>query len=125
VGLFDSLQVLVSIQAFILCEHPYYNEPGYESHPKQNSETYNQVIRSGTVLYAMISHLENPPSGFEEVCGAHFFVNRLKIISRIQEWMAQPKVSSMQSHIIFPGSVKTQTLFEHLQSLLMSLKNPW
>lgn len=52
------LQVLVSIQAMVFCEEPYYNEPGHELHPKPNdSERENARMREMTLEYAMISWL--------------------------------------------------------------------
>ncbi|KAL8377501.1 hypothetical protein RB595_008263 [Gaeumannomyces hyphopodioides] len=52
------LQVLVSIQAMVFCEEPYYNEPGHELHPKPNdSERENARMREMTLEYAMMSWL--------------------------------------------------------------------
>ncbi|KAH6850516.1 hypothetical protein B0I37DRAFT_413911 [Chaetomium sp. MPI-CAGE-AT-0009] len=52
------LQLLVSIQAMIFNDQPYYNEPGYElrSYPTQAQE-YNRAIEALTVRYAMIPWL--------------------------------------------------------------------
>ncbi|KAM7196706.1 hypothetical protein V8F33_006046 [Rhypophila sp. PSN 637] len=51
-------QLLVSIQAMILCEQPWYNEPGYEQRPDQaRSDNYNRSIQIYTVQYAMMHWL--------------------------------------------------------------------
>lgn len=47
------LQVFISIQSLILVEHPYFNEPGYESnmntqHGMQQSTLYNENIKIAT-----------------------------------------------------------------------------
>ncbi|KAI1390451.1 uncharacterized protein F4822DRAFT_426299 [Hypoxylon trugodes] len=49
------LQVLVSIQAMILCEQPWYNEPGRELNENKSLSTkYNNDIRSWTLQYALL-----------------------------------------------------------------------
>ncbi|KAF3065241.1 putative ubiquitin-conjugating enzyme protein 17 [Daldinia childiae] len=49
------LQVLVSIQAMIFCEEPWYNEPGRErSIDKPKSDSYNNHVRSMTMQYAQL-----------------------------------------------------------------------
>ncbi|KAK3297238.1 uncharacterized protein B0H64DRAFT_319468 [Chaetomium fimeti] len=52
------LQLLVSIQAMVFNDQPYYNEPGYElrNTPAQ-AENYNRGIEALTVRYAMIPWL--------------------------------------------------------------------
>lgn len=57
------LQVLVSIQAFILNEKPYFNEPGYESSSgtkegERQSKAYNEnvfILSLKTMLYTIRS----------------------------------------------------------------------
>lgn len=52
------LQVLVSIQAMVFCEEPYYNEPGHELYPSSHdSERENARMREMTLEYAMMSWL--------------------------------------------------------------------
>ncbi|KAK9419143.1 hypothetical protein SUNI508_01120 [Seiridium unicorne] len=44
------LQLLVSIQSMILCENPYYNEPGFENQANQAHNTaYNNKTRASTI----------------------------------------------------------------------------
>lgn len=48
------LQVLVSIQSMILCEEPWYNEPGRETSQSQSQSTrYNNEVRAWTLQYAI------------------------------------------------------------------------
>ncbi|OTA76487.1 hypothetical protein M434DRAFT_42482, partial [Hypoxylon sp. CO27-5] len=48
------LQVLVSIQSMILCEQPWYNEPGREDYEnKAQSAKYNNDVRTWTMQYAL------------------------------------------------------------------------
>ncbi|RYP72300.1 hypothetical protein DL771_004274 [Monosporascus sp. 5C6A] len=49
------LQLLVSIQSMILCEQPWYNEPGRERFPNAAmSNQYNDEVRSWTLQYAIL-----------------------------------------------------------------------
>ncbi|KAI2607805.1 hypothetical protein GGR54DRAFT_401870 [Hypoxylon sp. NC1633] len=49
------LQLLVSIQAMILCAEPWYNEPGREeAESKAQSAKYNNDVRSWTLLFALL-----------------------------------------------------------------------
>ncbi|KAH9884260.1 hypothetical protein F4778DRAFT_763588, partial [Xylariomycetidae sp. FL2044] len=49
------LQVLVSIQSMILCEKPWYNEPGREGmENKLQSTSYNNEVRSWTLQHAIL-----------------------------------------------------------------------
>ncbi|KAI1454229.1 hypothetical protein F4805DRAFT_332646 [Annulohypoxylon moriforme] len=49
------LQVLVSIQSMILCEQPWYNEPGREEiENKAQSTKYNNEVRTWTMKYALL-----------------------------------------------------------------------
>ncbi|KAI0879910.1 uncharacterized protein GGS22DRAFT_103269 [Annulohypoxylon maeteangense] len=49
------LQVLVSIQSMILCEQPWYNEPGREElENKTQSTKYNNEVRTWTMKYALL-----------------------------------------------------------------------
>ncbi|RYO76903.1 hypothetical protein DL766_006027 [Monosporascus sp. MC13-8B] len=49
------LQLLVSIQSMILCEQPWYNEPGRERFPNTAmSNQYNDEVRSWTLQHAIL-----------------------------------------------------------------------
>lgn len=69
------LQVLLSIQALVLNEKPYFNEPGTGSPggstAEKKSRAYNEdafVLTSKTTLYS----LRKPPKNFEAFTGEHF-----------------------------------------------------
>ncbi|EME44503.1 hypothetical protein DOTSEDRAFT_131036 [Dothistroma septosporum NZE10] len=51
------LQVLVSIQAMIFCDHPWFNEPGRGQTDSSNQQSiaYNKAIQPQTIQYGMIS----------------------------------------------------------------------
>ena len=87
------MQLFVSIQALILVPQPFYNEPGYERKmgtPEGNlaSAEYNAMCHYGTVKWAMLDVLRNPPGGFEEVVERHFWLRRDYILALIDSWAA-------------------------------------
>jgi len=77
------LQVLVSIQSFILVTEPYFNEPGYERQintraGEEQSKKYNEVVQIGNIEFSMLGQLKKPPRGFEEVVKNHFYLKKEK-----------------------------------------------
>lgn len=84
------LQLLVSIQAFIFCDNPYYNEPGYEGQPVLQSEAYNKTLHGHTVRRAILAPLQNPHarphSVFQEVLALHWRNKRDVIKYKLVDW---------------------------------------
>ncbi|KAF1913835.1 hypothetical protein BDU57DRAFT_520884 [Ampelomyces quisqualis] len=85
------LQVFISIQAMILCEEPWYNEPGRElsycrGQGEGPSASYNQHIRQHTVRTAMLEWLDKPPALWKDVIDQHFTANADKILHTAVEW---------------------------------------
>ncbi|KAJ3694532.1 hypothetical protein LUZ60_010012 [Juncus effusus] len=70
------LQVLVSIQALVLNEKPYFNEPGYPQSANTPSGERASLYYSETVfLYScktMLYSLRKPPKHFEDYVAGHF-----------------------------------------------------
>jgi ubiquitin-protein ligase len=88
------LQILISLQAMILCEEPWYNEPGRENnveHGQQNyrSVSYNQQVRRLTVCYAMLTWLHLPSPLWKDVVIEHFTKNGNKILETVSEWVTE------------------------------------
>lgn len=55
------LQVFVSIQSMILCDNPWYNEPGRrEGTQKKQSEDFNTRVRLNNVRFAMLDWIKDP-----------------------------------------------------------------
>ncbi|KAF5738771.1 putative ubiquitin-conjugating enzyme E2 38 [Tripterygium wilfordii] len=83
------LQVLVSIQALVLNEKPYYNEPGVLSGRvkwDKKSMAYNEnvfVLSCKTMLCL----LRNPPKNFEDFVAGHFRERAEAIISACNAYM--------------------------------------
>ena len=88
------LQLLVTIQSLVMCEKPYYNEPGHEGTDREKeSDAMSKSIRIHNMQYAMEEMLRNPPEGFEEVVKTHFKLKKEEIKERTQSW-GSPKVRS-------------------------------
>ncbi|KAF5842289.1 ubiquitin-conjugating enzyme/RWD-like protein [Dunaliella salina] len=88
-----TFQVLVSIQAMILVEDPYYNEPAHEvargtDTGRSSAASYNAELTLNTMRYACIDKIKNPPPGFEEAVRRHFRLTRHKLAATAQSWAA-------------------------------------
>ena len=85
------LQVLLSIQAIIMSNEVYFNEPGYEHElntPQGDAanEAYSNIVRYGNLKYAILEQLRNPTPGFEDVLRRNFFLKKEVILAEIDEW---------------------------------------
>mmetsp|Transcript_26785 Transcript_26785/g.43077 ORF Transcript_26785/g.43077 Transcript_26785/m.43077 type:complete len:699 (-) Transcript_26785:1639-3735(-) len=93
------LQVLVSIQSLIMVEQPYFNEPGYEVNlgtplGDESSRSYNRVIRDGTMKYALLEHIRDPPYLFKDVLKLHFNLKHKEIRAQCAKWVSEAEYSS-------------------------------
>ncbi|KAJ4726309.1 Ubiquitin-conjugating enzyme like [Melia azedarach] len=93
------LQVLVSIQALILNEKPYFNEPGYASttgtpHGELQSQMYNEstfLLSLKTMLYTM----RRPPKHFNDFVMGHFCKRAHSILTACKAYMDGAQVGSV------------------------------
>jgi ubiquitin-protein ligase len=86
------LQVLVSVQAIIMAEEVYFNEPGFENEAgtvegEKKNEGYANIVRFANVKFAMLGQLKNPPRGFESVIKRHFYVKRQEVLTEVHHWV--------------------------------------
>jgi len=89
-------QLIISIQSLILCENPYFNEPGYEStfgtdNGMKNSKQYDMNIQKYTIQYAVIDQINNPPIEFKDNIIKHFSYKKQEIINTYDKWMETNK----------------------------------
>ncbi|KAI3795317.1 hypothetical protein L1987_37968 [Smallanthus sonchifolius] len=92
------LQVLVSIQALILNDKPFFNEPGYDNmYPgvvgDKKSKSYNEDIFILS-LKTMIYTIRRPPKYFEELVVGHFCSRAHAILSACKAYMDGVQVGS-------------------------------
>ncbi|KAH6878204.1 hypothetical protein BKA58DRAFT_308467 [Alternaria rosae] len=95
------LQVLISIQAMILCEEPWYNEPGREAGYTRSlngpSAMYNRKIRDHTARTAILAWLDEPPPLWKDVVDFHFKQQGNTILKTVEEWAKEKMPESNNS----------------------------
>lgn len=84
--------MLVSVQAIIMSEEVYFNEPSYENERgtpdgEKRNEAYMSVVRYGNVKFAMLGQLKNPSKGFETMIKWHFYVKKEEILQTVHKWV--------------------------------------
>jgi len=82
------LQVLVSIQALVLCEMPYFNEAGYDkqlgtAEGAYHARRYNEGALLLTIK-AMLTSLQHLSPPFERLTRLHFRTVRSRILGRLK-----------------------------------------
>lgn len=99
-------QLFTSIQALILIEHPYFNEPNYESligtiDGNNKTKKYNNDIRLFTMQHAILDFLENPKlyPEFEDVVTKHFTLCKDRILKNCEKWTNEGFNSKSFSHV--------------------------
>ncbi|XP_015582419.1 probable ubiquitin-conjugating enzyme E2 26 isoform X2 [Ricinus communis] len=98
-GVSTVLQVLVSIQALILNQKPYFNEPGYahmngSAHGEIQSQQYNErtfILSLKTMVYTM----RRPPKHFEDFVLGHFHKHAHDILVACKAYMDGAQVGCL------------------------------
>ena len=93
------LQVLLSIQAIIMSNEVYFNEPGYEHEAgtpegERKNEGYSNIVRYCNVKYAIIDMIKNSPAGFEKIIKYNFYLKKNEILKEVKEWVDAAKNST-------------------------------
>ncbi|KAL5227684.1 hypothetical protein ABZP36_015949 [Zizania latifolia] len=93
------LQVLVSIQALILNEKPYFNEPGYASYANSVSGERTAMEYNDTTFVhscrTMLYSLRRPPEHFADLVASHFRERGHTILAACRYYMEGNKVGSV------------------------------
>ncbi|GMJ05246.1 ubiquitin-conjugating enzyme 25, PHO2 FAMILY UBIQUITIN CONJUGATION ENZYME 1 [Hibiscus trionum] len=98
-GMSTMLQVLVSIQALILNQDPYFNEPGWARHRGTQqgdllSRQYNEdtfILSLKTMVYSM----RRPPKHFEDFAVGHFYMRAQNILVACKAYMDGAQVGCL------------------------------
>ena len=124
-------QVLLSIQAMVMCADPIQNEPSWEYKVgTPEGERFDRAVQHGTLLYAMLDHLKDPPYGFEQVTHAHFWLHKQDILQQIREWRAfqaspcSAKVNCNYGREDTISAVTFEDTANELEALLTELPKP-
>ncbi|KAL9108026.1 MAG: hypothetical protein Q9227_007132 [Pyrenula ochraceoflavens] len=97
------LQVLVSLQSMIFCEHPWYNEPGREHYPIELPaiRAYDQSVQILTTQHAMVGWMEKAQQAqtqkerqgkgglgvWEEVVREYFKKKEVELVRTVEGWV--------------------------------------
>jgi hypothetical protein len=101
------LQVLVSVQAIIMSDDVYFNEPGFEGEAstqdgQDKNEAYCNIVKYCNIQYAMIDQINNPSKGFETIIKRHFFLKKEEILKECKKWVAM----SEKKNAFYCGLIK-------------------
>lgn len=86
------LQVLMSLQAIVMSDEVYFNEPGFEGERgkpegERKNEAYSNVVRLCNIKFAMIGQIKNPAKGFESIIKRHFYIKKDEILKETKKWL--------------------------------------
>ncbi|CAB3996084.1 Hypothetical predicted protein, partial [Paramuricea clavata] len=95
------LQVLLSIQALILCKDPYFNEAGYEKHRGtvegiENSRVYNEMAILN-LISSMTASVKSKHAIFDKEIRKHFQEHGQRTIVRYKSWLSHSNKLSQSS----------------------------
>lgn len=109
------IQIYISIQAQILTEQPFYNEPGHESSynnntGRQRSMEYNNNIRLFTMKHAMLDLIQNLNiyPQFSDVIRTHFTMKKKKVIEVCNEWVTEAPESMKADYVATFNAINTE-----------------
>jgi baculoviral IAP repeat-containing protein 6 len=85
-------QVLLSIQAMILVDSPWFNEPGADGmrgtpEGDRRSARYNEELQLFTLRHAMLAQLKAPRGGLEDATRAHFAAAAPAVRRQARAWL--------------------------------------
>lgn len=107
-------QLFISIQAQILVENPFYNEPGYESRfnnpsGRETSRCYSNLRRLFTMRHTMLDLLKDPNSypEFKDVIINHFKLKKDYIKGVCEKWKAEPNLKDENGKDIEKKTIDT------------------
>jgi len=84
--------VLISIQAIVMSEYVYFNEPSYENQAgtpegERANRAYQNIVKIGNIRHAMIDNITTPPPEFKEVILISFFLKKDLILKECNSWI--------------------------------------
>ena len=102
-------QLFISVQAQILIEQPYFNEPGYEQQNNMDkSRRYNNDIRYYTLEHAMYDLLVNIDKypEFTDIIKTHFKLKKDYILQLCDKWSNEPNNTNKDMTVTTAKKVK-------------------
>jgi len=119
------LQLLLSLQALVLNEKPYFNEAGYDrflgkADGEKNSITYNEnafLLSCKSMMYV----LHKPPKHFEKLVKEHFACRARRILDACEAYLGGDLVGHAhdKAYISEDGSKNCSTGFKIMLGKLL------
>ncbi|RID62484.1 hypothetical protein BRARA_E01554 [Brassica rapa] len=106
------LQLLVSIQALILNQKPYFNEPSYDYERTKGTpsgEAYSKVYSENVYILSlrtMVYGMRKPPKHFEEFVRSHYFERAHDIVKASNAYIEGAPVGSLVKGTSQGGSMQ-------------------
>jgi len=86
------IQILNSLQALVLVDEPYYNEPGTSpSRDKVSATQYKHMVREATLRHPIAGQLNNPSPIWKSVILDHFNLVKPQIYKILPEQLSKVK----------------------------------
>ncbi|KAL1821657.1 hypothetical protein ACET3Z_016526 [Daucus carota] len=119
------LQVLVSIQALILNEEPFFNEPGYDGmytgeEGRRRSKEYSEsafIMSLKTMMYT----LRRPPKHFEDFVAGHFRTNARRILLACKAYTEGAAIGSLGNNVQVESSQSFKEAVAKMMNSLVSI----
>lgn len=97
--------MLISIQAQILTDTPFYNEPSFEQYAgtdqgRRSVAKHNAMIRLATLRFGMLEPLRKAPAFFERAVAAHFYHKREELLKQAAQWVAEAKAMAVYEGVL-------------------------
>jgi len=97
-------QLLLSIQALIFVEDPFFNLPALvrargSEEGRQLSQTYIRRIRKKTMLYACLDAMEHPSVAFRDVIVRHFRLKGPQLLETYSRWANEDGMDHLLPHL--------------------------
>ena len=91
-------QVLMSIQALILCEQPIRNEPCYSNRSAAMLAVrmYNQHLRLATMQHGILPFIRNAPPGFEDSVHIYWRHHAADVQETVASWLKEAELLAMK-----------------------------
>jgi len=83
--------LLVCIQSLVMDSNIVQKEPSFETMSPEclENKAYQTIVKYGTIKYAMVNMLKNPPEEFKELVKAHFKNKKEEIITQVLSYVEE------------------------------------
>lgn len=125
------LQLIVSLQALVFVEEPYYNEPGYESSIDNattvgQSTSYNIAVRKNNTKWAILNQIQRAKAYntvFAPAILTHFRLKQKEVLKTLYRWKRDEKMYIESQHVFsqYGGMVVGESYDELIKKIKKEL----